>query len=294
MATLAAHQHGKSRVRVARVWRQGDVHTFVEFNVHTMLESDMEHAFVRGDNTDMTATDTQKNTVYYIAKKMTKPCSPEEFGVELAKHFVKTYPRVSMAKVKVEMKPWTRISMNGRPHNHGYQVGSTEVRTAYVTYDDRNRCEITAGCKDLSVLKTTQSGYEGYCQDKFTLLPETRERIMATTVTATWKYSRAPVDFDRAYNAVKAAFCEKFFGPVDKGVYSPSVQYTLYEMGVNVIKQVGEVDSIFFNMPNLHFLPCNPVASTAFDNDVYVATGEPHGNIEAVVTRAHAQPHARL
>jgi urate oxidase len=53
------------------------------------------------------------------------------------------------------------------------------------------------------------------------------------------------------------------------------------------------VDSVFMNMPNLHFIPCNPVTSS-FDNDVYVATSEPHGNIEAVVTRKGARPHARL
>jgi urate oxidase len=56
---------------------------------------------------------------------------------------------------------------------------------------------------------------------------------------------------------------------------------------------VPEVDSVFLNMPNLHFIPCAPVASR-FDDDVYVATSEPHGNIEAVVTRPKAQPHCRL
>lgn len=44
-----------------------------------------------------------------------------------------------------------------------------------------------AGIKDLSVLKTTQSGYEGYLKDKYTVLKETKERMMATTITCTWK-----------------------------------------------------------------------------------------------------------
>lgn len=60
---LPLHQHGKSKVRLGRVWREGDVHHMVEWNVNTMIESDMEHAFVKGDNAGMTATDTQKNTV---------------------------------------------------------------------------------------------------------------------------------------------------------------------------------------------------------------------------------------
>ena len=35
----------------------------VEWTVFCMLESDMAHAFLEGSNADMTATDTQKNTV---------------------------------------------------------------------------------------------------------------------------------------------------------------------------------------------------------------------------------------
>lgn len=63
MTTLAAHQHGKSRVRLGRVWREGNVHHMVEWTVQSMLESDMAHAFQTSSNADMTATDTQKNTV---------------------------------------------------------------------------------------------------------------------------------------------------------------------------------------------------------------------------------------
>ena len=62
-SSLALHHHGKSRVRVGRVWREGDVHHMVEWTVNTMIDSDMEHAFMFGDNTGMTPTDTQKHTV---------------------------------------------------------------------------------------------------------------------------------------------------------------------------------------------------------------------------------------
>ena len=61
--SLAVHQHGKGRVRLGRVWREGNVHYMVEWTVSVMLESDMAHAFIDGSNADMTATDTQKNTV---------------------------------------------------------------------------------------------------------------------------------------------------------------------------------------------------------------------------------------
>jgi urate oxidase len=51
-----------------------------------------------------------------------------------------------------------------------------------------------------------------------------------------------------------------------------------------------QADSVFFNTPNLHFIPVNPMTSS-FKNDVYWATSEPHGNIECVVTRSNAPAH---
>lgn len=292
-AKLAEHQHGKSRVRVARTWREGNVHHFVEWNVQTTLESDMAHSFIVGTNTDMTATDTQKNTVYYVAKQCSSRCSVEEYAIALAKHFVAEYPKVWKAKVYVEQKPWQRIDVQGRPHNHGFAVTGTEVRTTLVTVDKAGKVEVTSGFRDLQVLKTTQSGYVGFLHDKYTMLPDVRDRILATSVTATWKY-RLPVhNFDANFDSVKRQVAETFFGTPDKGVYSPSVQYTMYQMGKAVIEKVPQVDSIFFNLPNLHFLPCNPVTSK-FEDDVYIATSEPHGNIECVVTRDTAAPHNTL
>jgi len=61
---LVKHCHGKSRVRVARVWRSGSgLHHFAEWTVEVLLESAMAAAFLHGDNSGMTATDTVKNSV---------------------------------------------------------------------------------------------------------------------------------------------------------------------------------------------------------------------------------------
>lgn len=57
-------RHGKSRVRVARVWRDRDgKHHFAEWSVNISLISDCLPAYVSGDNSDIVATDTMKNTV---------------------------------------------------------------------------------------------------------------------------------------------------------------------------------------------------------------------------------------
>jgi urate oxidase len=33
-----------------------------------------------------------------------------------------------------------------------------------------------------------QSGFEGFIRDQYTALPETRERLLATEITAAWRY----------------------------------------------------------------------------------------------------------
>lgn len=143
------------------------------------------------------------------------------------------------------------------------------------------------------MLKTTQSGYTGFLRDQYTLLPEVTDRIMATTITATWRFSAQPPCYDAAYNTAKGAIMDGFYGPPKSGVYSPSVQYTLHQMAGFLMDRVQQVESVFMNLPNVHFLPCSPPGSS-FNNDVYVATSEPHGNIEATVSRKSLRPSSKL
>lgn len=288
---LTEHMHGKSRVRVARVWREpcGKQHVS-EWEVQAILLSAMEHAFLRGDNTGMTPTDTVKNTVYYVAKKMKERCTPEEFAIELAKHFVKEYPLVSQATVDVEEKPWKRMQVLGKPHNHGFTMGGTEIHTAQAIFDSSGLLKLSSGVKNFMVLKTTQSGYVGYIQDKFTTLAETTERLLGTSVSAWWSYLVPPKDTEKAYKKAIDSLVEVFYGNPTTGIYSPSVQYTLHEMCQEALKRVPEIDSITMRLPNIHFLPYNHDKSgVKFEDDVYIATSEPHGTIQATVNRRQAR-----
>lgn len=224
------------------IWWTLAGHTFVEWEVDTMLESDMAHAFLTHSNKGMTATDTQKNTVYYIAKKMDNVCSPEEFAIALARHFVREYPLVSKAKISVKVKPWTRYQepgVGGQFHEHGYVLNGSEVRTAYITVSKAGEMTISSGIQGLKILKTTQSGYAGFLHDTFTLLPDTHERILATSMTTHWKYcsKNIPSNYDAVFEEVKKACLSTFFGPAKGGVFSPSVQNTLYLMGAAVIQR---------------------------------------------------------
>lgn len=166
---------------------------------------------------------------------------------------------------------WSRVSVDGREHSHGFQSdeggGSgngrrfAEVAAARGGSDGTPWTRVVAGVEGWRVLKTTMSGYEGFLRDSFTRLPETRERIAATSVTASWRYG-GPCNYEESYLKALAALGAAFFGPASGGAYSPSLQFTLFEMGKGLLEAVPSAESVHLRLPNLHFLPCAPVNSS--------------------------------
>nr|GMC94061.1 uricase-2 isozyme 1 [Ipomoea batatas] len=320
-------RHGKARVRVGRVWRDGDgTHHFSEWNVSISLLSDCLPAYVAGDNSDIVATDTMKNTVYAKAKECSQRLPVEDFAIELAKHFTSYYKQVTAAIIRIVEKPWERVNINGRPHAHvrlqefeleskgwgsdsigldlkfsSFKLGS-EKHTTEVFLEKSGVLQVTSGIEGLAVLKTTKSGFEGFIRDKYTMLPETQERMLATEITALWRYSFKSLSsvpmknhyFAEMYMDVKKVLLRTFFGCPKEGVYSPSVQSTLYDMAKAALGRFPELVSIQLKMPNLHFLPVNlsskdNPAIVKFGDDVYLPTDEPHGSIEATLSRIHSK-----
>jgi urate oxidase len=270
----------------------------VEWEVAIGLFSDCLPAYTSADNSSIVATDTMKNTVYAKAKECTEVLSMEKFAVVLAEHFATYYPQVSETIININEKPWERVTVDGKPHSHGFKLGS-EMHTTEVRMKKCGALTVISGLKGLSLLKTTQSGFEGFVRDQFTLLPDTKERMVATEVTSSWKYKfgniseipEEPFCFTKRYIDVKNELLGTFFGPSDKGVYSPSVQNTLYLMAKQVLNKFQDIEWIHLSMPNLHFLPVNLSSKenpnlVKFNDDVYMPTDEPHGTIQATISRA--------
>ena len=129
-------------------------------------------------------------------------------------------------------------------------------------------------------MKTAKSAFEGFPRDRYTTLPETADRILATAVRATWRYSRPDVAFgdlwDQARRVLLKAFAEHD---------SRSVQHTLHAMGEAVLEAL-EVEEIHLSMPNRHHIPMDlrPFGMES-RNEIFVATAEPYGLIEGTVRR---------
>ena len=136
--------------------------------------------------------------------------------------------------------------------------------------------QIEAGIDDLLVLKTTGSGWEGFLRDRYTSLPETSDRILATIITARWSYRGRDIDFEAAWREVRGTILEAFCDH-----YSPSVQFTLHHMGKAVLDARPEVERISFSLPNKHHLLYDLGRfGLENENEIFHATNEPYGLIE--------------
>ncbi|MCX5172291.1 urate oxidase [Streptomyces antibioticus] len=280
---LGQNQYGKAENRVVRITRQGATHHIKDLNVSVSLSGDMEDVHYSGSNANVLPTDTTKNTVYAFAKEHGIE-SAEQFGIHLARHFVTSQEPIHRARIRIEEYGWERIEHGGEGA-HSFARTGQETRLTQVTYDGTS-WEVVSGLKDLVVLNSTDSEFFGYVKDKYTTLPEAHDRILATEVSARWRFNwsddTGPMpDWETSYRETRrhllAAFAE---------TYSLSLQQTLYAMGSRIVERRDEIDEVRFSLPNKHhFLVDLAPFGLKNDNEVYFAADRPYGLIEATVLR---------
>ncbi len=277
---LGQNNYGKSEVRVFKVKRDTAWHEIWDLDIRVALEGDFEAVHVEGDNTDALATDTMRNTCYALAKDHLTG-SIEGFGLVLVDHFLEAGPTVTSCWVEITQFLWDRIGVEGEPHEHSFVRGRGERRTR-VSGDESGARQVEAGIGDVYVLKTTNSGWEGFLRDQYTTLPDTNDRILATIVTARWWYGTTEVDFDRLWHGVHDQTLATLTDH-----YSPSVQNTLWRMGKAVLDRFPEIDKIWYSFPNVHHIPYD-LGRFGMENngEIFHATQDPYGQIEGSVERA--------
>ncbi len=276
---LGANSYGKARVRLVKVTRTPGRHTLKDLTVRVALEGDFAAAHVTGDQSLVVATDTMKNTVYALAKDGLTG-SVEDYGLLLARHFLE-FPQVRGSQVSIQEHRWTRLSPDGAPSDHAFMRTGDLTRTAVVSAT-RGGSTVDAGVDELTVLKTTKSAFAGFPRDRYTTLPDADDRILATKVTSSWRYGRTDIDFDATHEAILTTLLRVFADH-----FSPAVQTSIWLMGEAVLREHAVVEQISFSLPNLHhwLVDLSPFGMTN-DKEVYVATTEPHGLIEATVRRS--------
>ena len=202
----------------------GPVHEFQEWAVDILLRGDFLPCFADGDNSLILPTDTMKNIVYSLARKSSAE-SIEEFAKELCGFILGGNPQVAEVEVGVQQEAWQHLGCGGKPHPTAFVKSGIERQTARVVQGRAGETRVESGIDDLVLMKTADSAFEGFIQDDHTTLAETSDRLLGTSLRATWLYISADVSFVTARNAVRDALLAAFASHKSK-----SVQHTLYAM----------------------------------------------------------------
>ncbi|MDX3529160.1 urate oxidase [Streptomyces sp. ID05-39B] len=289
---LGQNQYGKAENRVVKITRDGATHHIKDLNVSVSLSGDMDEVHYSGSNANVLPTDTTKNTVYAFAKEYGIE-SAEQFGIHLARHFVTAQEPIQRARIRIEEYAWERIETSGAgtketgsdEPKHSFVRQGQETRLTQITYDGES-WEVVSGLKDLVVMNSTDSEFWGYVKDKYTTLPEAYDRILATQVSARWRFNwtddgREMPDWEESYEQTRKHLLQAF-----AETYSLSLQQTLFQMGSRIIDHRGEIDEVRFSLPNKHhFLVDLGPFGLKNDNEVYFAADRPYGLIEGTVLR---------
>lgn len=272
---LGDNQYGKAETHVVRVSRVGSRHDLKDLDVSVALAGDFADVHLTGDNSNVVPTDTQKNTVFAFARDGIGEI--EDFAIRLARHFVGEFAPVHRARVDITEHPWERI------HDQAFVRAGGETRLTTVTCTN-DGAWVVSGIGDLVVLKSGGSEFHGYIKDRFTTLPETSDRILATSVLARWRYASTDVDWNAARAEARKVLLDTFAAR-----HSLSLQQTLYAMGEAVLNARPEVVEVRMSMSNKHHfvVDLSPFGMDN-ENEVFYASDRPYGLIEGSVMRDDA------
>jgi urate oxidase len=283
---LGGNRYGKAEVRLVHVARgagPAGEDLVRDWNVSTSLSGDLGDSHQSGANAKVLPTDSQKNKVYALAKELGGDAEPEAFGIELGSFFVSSQEPITRARVAVEEYGWAPIGATG----YSFARRGDLVRTTVVHADAVHGTSVVSGLRDLTVMNTTASEFWGYPKDAYTTLPETRDRILATSVDASWRFrpdaagvdGGAGTDWAAAFAVGRSTVLSTF-----AGTYTYSLQQMLYTIGEALISALPSVCEVRLALPNKHhYLVDLSPFGLSNQREVYLAGDRPYGLIEGTV-----------
>jgi urate oxidase len=278
---LKYHCYGKAEVRVLKKLQRDGLHMIKELEVQVLLAGDFESSYSRGDNRLVVATDTMKNTVNVLAFEKLEE-QTELFALSLSEHFLEKYPHVSTVTIETSERVWHRLRADGQPSPSNF-LAPQEFTPICEVHATRTQTRLTSGIRDLLIMKTAGSAFAEFHRDEFTTLPETQDRILATSMASRWTFAATPSNYNQTNADILDAMLDGFVAND-----SPSVQKTMYDMGVAALDRCPEISEVNLVMPNLHCLVIDlKPFGRVNPNTLFVPTDAPHGLIEATIERGN-------
>jgi urate oxidase len=244
-ARLGENRYGESAIRVLRLTRRGDRHELRDLTVDVEFEGDFEDSHTRGENARILPADSMRNTVYALARDHAAG-DVEKFAVALASHFYAEVADLRDVRITVSEVPWSGVAIGGRPHGSAF-ARSTGVRRIAVVRRSADGLTVEAGLDGLSLVKTSQTAFQGFMRDRFTTLPDSADGLFATELSARWRYGWPEVPFATQWHQVRQVLLEAFAEHDSR-----SLQHTLFAMAQAVLEQCPPVERVRIRLDSFH------------------------------------------
>ena len=278
MPRIGSSSHGESRLRMLRIMRRGDRHDPKELTVSFRFEGDFAAAFRDGRADGLVPGEALKNVVHRTAREHGAG-EIEEFGITLCDHVLALHPAITLARVEITEKSWTRLEAGGRPQGQTFMAGTPELKTTAITSNGR-QVAVVSGVDELSLMRTA-----GFTPPPHALAEDGTtdglQRLLVGALTARWTYSSSDVTFRSFRQGVRAAIIETFAWHASR-----SVQHTLYAIAEVVLATYQEIADITLALHERPYRPAD-LFSAGLENpdDLFVALEEPVGTVEVTVER---------
>jgi urate oxidase len=278
MPRIGSSSHGESRLRMLRIMRRGDRHDPKELTVSFRFEGDFAAAFREGRADGLVPGEALKNVVHRAAREHGAG-EIEEFGIALCDQVLALHPAITLARVEITEKSWSRLDAGGRPQGQTFMAGTPELKTTAIRSNGR-QVAVVSGVDELSLMRT--AGFapppRALAEDGTT---DGLQRLLVGALTARWTYSSSDVTFRSFRQGVRAAIIETFAWHASR-----SVQHTLYAIAEVVLATYQEIADITLALHERPYRPAD-LFSAGLENpdDLFVALEEPVGTVEVTVER---------
>ena len=255
MIKLTENRYGKSRIRLMKVTRHPHGNDLYASGPSKFCSKATSNPLIWKVTTSrILPTGHHEEHGLFHRAKLIRNVDGSSYAKELAEFFLSNNPQVHVASIQIESTLWKRLTIDGKPHPDTFMRGSGELQTTHVERAQKGIFTIHSGLDHLVLLKTANSGFEGYIKDSLTTLKETSDRLLGTAVQAVWRYTSTDLDYNATRYTIREAMLKTFAEPRQQIRRSkPSTPWP------SALEAISQIDEVEITMPNKHCLLSRPL-----------------------------------
>jgi urate oxidase / 2-oxo-4-hydroxy-4-carboxy-5-ureidoimidazoline decarboxylase len=243
--------YGKARVAFYRVGGR-DVEPFAASVDVDVFGERFMHAYTKGDNREVVATDTMKNFVYAMAAEYTGR-TLLALCAFLGRRFLETYPVMESLRVSAREIPLDPASPEGGPSDVLFRSTRGDVAFAEATLERDPDVRVTgarSGWVGMVLVKTTGSSFSSFARDDYTTLPELVDRPLTIHLDAYWRYADLRDGVAEGFGIPGPRAVRDEIERTFHEFNSRSIQHLVHEMGVRLLAAHAQLSEIEFAAEN--------------------------------------------